>query len=514
MQRATQASRPAYCSNPRLQAVVSQDSEGWMNTSLPGADKNPRAVNYLSGPFLAGHGALRPNSNASRYSTAMTGGMPPLNATQTGPVRPEPTRRYSVPYLGHQNQGRENQRPVVGPPQRPQAVRGTHRSVGNPLSHQSQTVSHPTISKPATCTTALSQNGRSSNDWPTMQADHPHQRNPAKPFYGPQRQPFVPLDNIPEENLPNGGGFSPFPLLPDTGRQAVDTSMNQISRTPRGWTENADPAHDENVERIMQALEYHPTLPADPSNDVLPTLAGDNHHDSRLSQLLSVAVPYQAVVMPRPASLDNILDNGTIQIPSAAMEIMDQGGDKMDELGRTLLDHLLSFACTASMLTRMALQMLRQAETRYGPHAEMQLRLSLTSILMTAYRQYFVGEGSILSDRLSITLAEAVGEFFVSGLLDGQDFFVALDTLLTPSAHNHIAAMSAILGSYNDMLFRPAHSALFHVFCEKLAQNANGIYVHGEGIKNGQAIVMGIVGRLRAGSAWSAFQQSLNPQAE
>lgn len=96
--------------------------------------------------------------------------------------------------------------------------------------------------------------------------------------------------------------------------------------------------------------------------------------------------------MPRPTSLDNILtDKVTIQIPSAATEIMDQGDDKMDELGRTLLDLLLSFACTASMFTKIVLQVLRQAETRYGPHAETQLRTSIAGVLMTAFRQYFVG---------------------------------------------------------------------------------------------------------------------------
>ncbi|KAK0205258.1 hypothetical protein DFS33DRAFT_1383154 [Desarmillaria ectypa] len=518
MQRGTQASRQRVSLNPTLQVVVSQDPEGWMSASLSGPDRSSRATNYLSGPSLAGYGVLRPNFNPSQYSTVMTGGIHPPNMTQTSPVRPEPTRRYSVPYLGHHPNHSldENQRPVVGCRQRTQVVGGTHHSVDNSLLQQSQTVSHPTVSKPATYATAPSQSGRSSNGWPAMQADPPHQRNPARPFYGLQRRPFVPLDNILEENLLNGDGFSPFHPLPDIEPQGVDTSVTPISGTPRGWTQNTDPVLGKNVERIMRALQYHPTLPEDPSNDELPILVGDNHHDSRLFQLLSVAVPYQAVVVPRPTSLDSntLTDNVTNQIPSAATEIMDQSDDKMYEVGRTLLDHLLLFACTASMLTKIALQILRQAETRYGPHAEMQLRSSLTGILMTTFRQYFVGEGSILSDRLSITLAEGVGEFFVSGLLDGQDFFLALDTLLTPSAHNRIAAMGAILGRCNDILFRSAHSALLQAFCVKLAQQANGVYVHGEGTKNGQAIIVETLGRLRAGLAWSAFRQSLNLRSE
>ncbi|KAK0451609.1 hypothetical protein EV421DRAFT_1898557 [Armillaria borealis] len=335
-----------------------------------------------------------------------------------------------------------------------------------------------------------------------MQADPPHQQNPARPFNGPQRRPFVPLDNIPEENLPNGSGFPSFYMLPDTGLQGVDTSVIPTSGSPHDRTQNdTSPIDeiDENVERIMRALQYH-------SNE----LPGGNHRDSRLFQLLSVAIPYQAVVMPRPTSLDNTLtDKVTVQIPPAVTEIMDQGDDKMDELGRTLLDHLLSFACTASMFTKIVLQVLRQAETRYGPHAETQLRSSLAGILMTAFRQYFVGEGLILSDRLSITLAEAVGEFFVAGLLDGKDFFLALDTLLAPSAHNRIAAMGAVFSCCNDVLFPPAHVELFQEFCAKLTQHVNGVYVHGEGTKNGQAIIMGIVGGLRSGFARSAFRQSL-----
>lgn len=311
-----------------------------------------------------------------------------------------------------------------------------------------------------------------------------HQRNPARLLNGPQRRPFVPLDNIPKETLPNGDGFPSFYLLPDKGLQTVDTPVTLISGSPHDRTQhNQGPVLDEideNVERIIRALQYH-------TNE----LPGDKHRDSRLFQLLSVAIPYHPVVMPRPTSLDNTLtDKVTIPIPLAATEIMDQGDDKMDELGRTLLNHLLSFACTASMFTKIVLQMLRQAETRYGPHAETQLRSSLAGILMTAFRQYFVGDGLILSDRLSITLAEAVGEFFVLGLLDGQDFFLALDTLLAPSAHNRIAAMSAVFGCCNDVLFPPAHVELFQAFCAKLTQHVNGAYVHGEGTKNGQAIIM------------------------
>ncbi|KAK0499924.1 hypothetical protein EDD18DRAFT_1147680 [Armillaria luteobubalina] len=334
-----------------------------------------------------------------------------------------------------------------------------------------------------------------------MQAD-PHQPNPARPFKGPQRRPFVPLDNIPEENLPNGGGFPSSYLLPDTGLRGVDTSMTPISGSPHDRTQNdTSPADeiDEDIEHIVRALQYHTY-----------ELPGDNHRDSRLLQLLSVAIPYHPIVVPRPKSLDNILtDKVMIEIPPAAREIMDLGDDKMDELGRTLLDHLLSFACTASIFTKIVLQALRQAETRYGPHAETQLRSLLAGILMTAFRQYFVGEGLIFSDRLSTTLAEAVGEFFVSGLLDGQDFFLALDTLLASSAHNHIAAMGAVFGCCNGVTFPPAHVELFQAFCAKLTQQVNGVYVHGEGTKNGQAIIMEIVGRLRSGFAWSAFRQSL-----
>ncbi|PBK82394.1 hypothetical protein ARMGADRAFT_1068221 [Armillaria gallica] len=490
MQRRTHTSRPK---SKLSQSVVSQDSKGRMNASLSGTDGNSRAANHLSGPMTAGNGE---NFNSSRHVAARTGGI-----TTGSPVSvcPEPTRRYSVPYLGYQrNQGHdENQRPVVTGPQRTLVVSGTHHSNGNSLLQQSCTVSHPTISKPAMYTGTLSQHGR------PMQVDPPHQQTPARPSNGPQRRPFVPLDNIPEETLPNGGGFPSFCLLPDTGLQGMETSMTPISASPHGWTQNntgpVPDEVDENVERIMRALQYH-------TNE----LPGDNHRDSRLFQLLSVAIPYQAVVMPRPTSLDNILtDKVTTQIPPAATEIMDQGDDKMDELGRTLLNHLLSFACTASVFTKIVLQVLRQAETRYGPHAEMQLRTSIASILMTALRQYFVGEGLIISDRLSITLAEAVGEFFVAGLLDGQDFFLALDTLLAPSAHNRIAAMGAVFGCCNDVLFPPAHVELFQAFCAKLTQHVNGVYVHGEGTTNGQAIIIGIVGRLRSGFAWSAFRQSL-----
>ncbi|KAG7451610.1 uncharacterized protein BT62DRAFT_1000866 [Guyanagaster necrorhizus] len=225
-------------------------------------------------------------------------------------------------------------------------------------------------------------------------------------------------------------------------------------------------------------------------------------------------MPYQAIVIPRPMSLDNntLTDNVTIQIPFAATEIMDQDGDKLHELGRTLLDHLLPFACTTSMLTWIALRVLPRVETRYGPHAEMQLQSSLTSILMTAFRQYFVGERSILSNRLSIVLAETVGEFFTSELLGGQDLFLALDTLLTSSAHNRIAATVALLGRCDDTLFRPTHHALFQAFCIKLTQHqANGVYIHGENMTNGQAIIMvrcSVVAEARL-AQW-AFRQSLN----
>ncbi|KAK0223729.1 hypothetical protein IW262DRAFT_850212 [Armillaria fumosa] len=365
MQRKTQTSRPK---SKLSQFVVSQDSEGWMNASFAGTDGNPRVANYLSDPLAINNGPPRLDFNSSRHIATRTGGI-----TTSSPisVRPEPTRRCSVPYFGYQGHD-ENQRPVVTGPQRTQAVSGTHRR------QQSRTVSHPTISKPPTYMGTPSRHGR-----PT-QADPPHQPNPARPFNGPQRRPFVPLDNIPEETLPNAGGFPSFYLLPDTGLQGVDTPMTPISDSPHDRTPNdRSPVDeiDENVEHIMRVLQYH-------TNE----LPGDNHRGSRLFQLLSAAIPYRPMVMPRPKSLDNTLtDKITIEIPPAATEIMVQGDDKMDELGRTLLDHLLSFACTASIFTKIVLQALRQAETRYGPHAETQLRSSLAGILMTAFRQYFVG---------------------------------------------------------------------------------------------------------------------------
>ncbi|KAK0484862.1 hypothetical protein IW261DRAFT_863052 [Armillaria novae-zelandiae] len=470
MQRRTQTSRPK---SKLSQFVISQDSEGWMNASFSGTDGNSRLADYLSAPLAAGNGAPRLDFNSSRQIARRTGG---ITISSPLSVRQEPARRYSVPYIGYQGHD-ENQRPVVAGPQRTEVVSGTHHSNSNSLLQQSRNVSHSTVSKPVTYTGTPLRHGR------PMQADLPHQPNPARLFHGPQRRPFVPLDNILEEILPNGGGFPSLYVPPYTGLQGVDTSMTPISGSPHDRTQNdASPADeiDENVERIMRALQYH-------SNE----LPGDNHRGSRLFQLLSVAIPYRPMVMPRPKSLDNTLtDKVAIQIPPAATEIMDQGDDKMDELGRTLLDHLLSFACTTSIFTKIVLQVLRQTETRYGPHAETQLRSSLAAILMTAFRQYFVGEGSILSDRLSITLAEAVGGFFVSGLLHGQDFFLALDTLLAPSAHNRIAAMGAVFGCCNDVTFPPAHVELFQAFCAKLTQQVNGVYVHGEGTKNGQAIIM------------------------
>ncbi len=89
-----------------------------------------------------------------------------------------------------------------------------------------------------------------------MQEDPPHQQNSARPLNGPQRRPFVPLDNLPEDTLPNGGGFPSFYLLPDIGLQGVDTSKTPISASPHDWTQNdtgpVPDEVDENVERIMR----------------------------------------------------------------------------------------------------------------------------------------------------------------------------------------------------------------------------------------------------------------------
>ncbi|KAG7451609.1 uncharacterized protein BT62DRAFT_927332 [Guyanagaster necrorhizus] len=215
-----------------------------MNASLSSIGGSHHATNFLSGPSFAGRGVPPPNS----------GGIYPSNVTHTRSVHLQPARRHSVPYLGQKNQSRdENDCPVAARPPPTQAVSGKNHSVDNSLWQESQPVWHPTVSAPATCTTASSQHGHSSIVWPAMQADTPYQRNPEGPFYRHQRPPFVPLDNISEAGIPNCHNFLPFYLLPDTELQGINTSMTSISTTPcNSGTQNTAPVIGENADRDMQ----------------------------------------------------------------------------------------------------------------------------------------------------------------------------------------------------------------------------------------------------------------------